>query len=55
MPTTRSCSAADTLTSLGADVGDMVQAQISTEGIGVGDPVGDPRELRVVGVATFPL
>jgi hypothetical protein len=44
----------DTLSSLGASVGDRVQARMSTEGIGLGDAAGDPVELRIVGVAAFP-
>jgi hypothetical protein len=44
----------DTLDIIDAEIGDVVRAQISSEGIGVGDAAGDPVELRVVGVATFP-
>jgi FtsX-like permease family len=44
----------DTLDSLDAAVGDVVNVQTSSASSSAGTPVGDPVDLRIVGVATFP-
>jgi ABC-type lipoprotein release transport system permease subunit len=45
---------ADTIETIGADVGDVVGVQVLTAGATGGDPAAAPVDLRIVGVATFP-
>ena len=45
---------ADTLDTIGADVGDVVPVQLVDHGRSDGETTGHPVRLRIVGVATFP-
>ncbi len=45
---------ADTLDTIGAEVGDVVPVQLLTTAGGAGEPSGEPVRQRIVGVATFP-